>query len=190
MKTIEIKVYRFDELSETAKENAIKLWYESEYYEYLCDDILCFISDNDTYFSNVKLQYSLGYSQGDGLSFSGKFDIKKWINDNYNFKQSVKNALSLLFESVESLGNTGRYCYASKRDIQVDFLDHTGKTNLTNLTKLFEKVESDVIDYYLDICDKAEKYGYSIIEYRMDYAEMNELCKANDYHFYENGKMY
>lgn len=200
MKTIEIKVYKFSELSETAKENAIKLWYESEEYEYLCDDILSFISDNDTYFSDIKLQYSLNYCQGDGLSFSGRFNFAKWINDKYNFKEPngkynfkelIKNALINIVCSVESTGNNGRYCYASKNDIIYEESLNSGVlSDLNNLYQLIDNIISDISDYYIDLCRKAEKYGYSILEYRMNEREMNDICEANDYHFYEDGTMY
>lgn len=191
MKTIEIKVYRFDELSETAKEKAIELWYESEEYPFLSEDILSFLSDNDTFFSNVKLQYSLGYCQGDGLSFSGRFNFVKWINEKYNFKESIKNALIKIIYSVESTGNNGRYCYASKNDIIYEESLNSGVlSDLNNLYQLVEDVISDISVYYLELCGKAEKYGYSILEYRMNESEMSELCAANDYYFYESGKMH
>ncbi len=191
MKTIEIKVYRFDELSETAKEKAIELWYENEDYPFLSEDILSFISDNDTFFSNVKLQYSLGYCQGDGLSFSGSFDFVKWVNEKYNFKESIKNALIKIIYSVESTGNSGRYCYASKNDITFDESLNSGiLSDLSNLYQLIDDIVSDISDYYIDLCEKAEKYGYSVLDYRMNESEMNDLCTANDYYFYESGEMY
>ncbi|MHB8362437.1 MAG: hypothetical protein ACYDBX_02355 [Patescibacteria group bacterium] len=56
--------------------------------------------------------------------------------------------------------------------------------------------ESDYTDFdtefgqlYLQICKETEKEGYGILDYRMNFDEFNELCEANNYEFYEDGKM-
>jgi len=189
MKTIETIVYDFSELSEKAKENAIKDWYESENYDFLEDDILnSSILENDIYFSDIKLRYSLGYSQGDGLSFSACFDIEKWLNNqNYSMKDSVKNAILQYIDKVTVKSNSGHYPYAYKNCVSIEY-QYTNK-EYSNIQLLCEKLEKHIQDYYLDICSQLEKYGYSITDYRMNNEEFSELCDINNYTFLEDGTM-
>lgn len=186
MKVIETIVYDFDELSDDAKQKAIDNWYSSEEYPFLCDDILEFINGKDEYFSGVKLAYSLSYSQGDGLSFSGEFDFDKWIDDKYTYKQSVKRVLKEYVYRVLSKANRGHYSYCSRSDI--DFELNTYKS-YENIDLLVDEIISDIQDYYIDLCNSAEKYGYDEIEYRMTFDEFSEICESNGYTFTNDGKM-
>ena len=45
-----------------------------------------------------------------------------------------------------------------------------------HINKLFEPILEDIENYYVDLCSKLEKYGYSILEYRMTFDEMEEHC--------------
>jgi len=71
MKTIEVKIFEFSELSPEAQQKAIKKEMEHA-YEFLSLDTF---NDDATEqieeagFINPVLSYSLSYSQGDGLSF-------------------------------------------------------------------------------------------------------------------------
>jgi len=80
--TREYQVFKFEELSEEAKQTVIDQYYEHEHqygYDFLEDDILEELKQIDQYFSDVKLCYSLSYCQGDGLSFAGNFDLKNGL---------------------------------------------------------------------------------------------------------------
>jgi hypothetical protein len=180
-------VYDFDELSKEAKEKAIEKWYENEQYECLTDDIDMYISEIDGYFYDRKLQYSLSNCQGDGLSFSAKFDLKKWLDDKTNLKESVKSTLCP-WVTVYSKGNTGtHYCYASIGDIELEFDENLVRR--ANIESLAEKLRSEIADYYISLCMDAEKYGYDILEYRMDELEFEDLCNDNGYTFLTDGTM-
>jgi hypothetical protein len=187
MDTVKINIYKFSELSDKAKEKAIELWYESEEYPMLSDDIKEDLSQIDSYFEDTKLEYSLSYSQGDGLSFSGDFILSKWIKDNNDKYKLSDEEIDSIIEStsVWSKGNDGRYAYASESDIDFEttFED-------CDLSDQIEGIVMDIRKYYIDICDKLEKYGYDIIEYRMTEDEFNDHCESNDYRFYASGKMY
>ena len=191
MKTIEINLYSFSELSELAKERAIQDWYENDDYPFLSDDIENSITeqfDTEKVFSNIKLSYSLSYSQGDGLSFGCDFNFEKWL-EKYTFQNFKKRALMEIFE-VSIDANNGRYSYAHKDCISSNKNYMTNNTlELKNLDQLFENILNDIQNYYLEVCKHAERYGYSEIEYRMDEAEFSECCDANYYTFLEDGTM-
>lgn len=162
MKTIEINLYSFSELSEEAKQKAIDKWYESEDYPFLETDLTeslkSLLEENKVQFNDINILYSLGYSQGDGLCFTGEL---------------IKDGKKLI------LKHSGRYYYAESVDME--FYDiETGEE--------IEEAE-ELKDIYFDVCEKIEKEGYSMLEYRMDFNEFDELCEANEYTFLEDGTM-
>jgi hypothetical protein len=192
MKTIieEYKVYDFNELNEQSKENAIKEWYENEDYLFLEDSILDSIInefDTEKVFSNIKLRYSLSYSQGDGLSFSADFDFEKWLQ-RYDF-QNFKKRVLLDYFYIDVNSNNGHYSYAHKDCIIADSC-YNSNIELKNIDSLFyNTVLVDIQNYYLEICKKAEKCGYSEIEYMMNFEYFEEMCNENGYTFLEDGTM-
>jgi len=73
--TREYKVYNFSELSEDAKEKA-KQWYldddfRPQEFENIYTEDLHYLFNN----SDLKMQFSLSYCQGDGLNIYGKLDL-------------------------------------------------------------------------------------------------------------------
>ena len=78
MRTIRTKVYNFEELSQEAKQVAIER-YRNNTTEVFLDMFQegCIEAIEEAGFSgDIKLQYDLGYSQGDGLSFSCDYFTK------------------------------------------------------------------------------------------------------------------
>lgn len=168
MKTIttKIDVYNFAELSETAKQNAINNWYESEDYPFLSSDLKELLIDTlqtkKIDYQNLKHYYSLSYCQGDGYCFVGTFFWK-------NLTIKVKHSSSHYYH---------KYTVDFEFYSQKDSSEKDGTKNAENFKKL-----------YYSICDEMEKEGYSIIDYRMNFDEFSELCEANFYTFDFNGNM-
>ena len=182
----DIKAYKFEELNKDTQQEVIDKWYEDETYPLLDEDIEDELSQLDSFFSNVKVQYSLGWCQGDGLSIKGDVDFDKWIDENTTLKESVKSALKGFVYQVRSSGNGGRYCYASSCDIEIE---HNYYKEYPKLEAALELILDDIKVYYMDLCKKLERYGYSVLEYRMDIAEFTDLCDANNYEYLEDGRM-
>ena len=92
METRTYNVYKFNELTKEAKENAINKWYEDEEYPFLEEDLRQELENIDTLklFSDVKLQYSLSCCQGDGLSFSASIDIDAWLKAKKYTKKNME----------------------------------------------------------------------------------------------------
>lgn len=186
--TKEYKVYTFNELAEEAKERAINDYYKHEDYPFLEDDIMVELKQIDQFFSDIKLQYSLSYCQGDGLSFSGEFNLEEFLKKGYSkkLKSSQIAALCDYIYRVFSEGNTGNYCYASKSDVDCEY-NYNDENDI--LEQLWQDVLGEIQEYYYNLCKQLEKYGYSILEYRMDFNEFDEFCEDNEYNFFENGEM-
>ena len=185
MKTIETTVYNFDELSDEAKMAAIQEWYKDEDYPFLSDDIDGFLEEKDPYFLDHKTSYSLSWCQGDGLSFEGILDVEKWCKEKTQIRASFIPVLASCLD-IRSSGNCGHYTYAHRDQISMDidtFKDYP------NIEALCEAILKEVRDYYMELCGEAEKYGYSILEYRMSEQEFSEMCAANEYTFLSDGRM-
>ncbi len=165
MKTIQINLYKFSELSEEGKKKAIEEWYKNEDYPLLEDDLtescFCLLQEKDVKYENIKLLYSLSNCQGDGLCFTGKIQKNNVI-----------------------LELTHNYRYYFAKSVTMEFYDINGE-EVGEETEAAQELKS----IYLDICGKLEKEGYSNLEYRMNNEEMEDLCEANDYYFLESGIM-
>lgn len=178
--TKEYEVFNFDELSEEVKQNVIDKYYEKEDYPFLEDDMYCGVDHFNEYniFEDVKLQYSLRYCQGDGLSFECNINILNFLNNLYSKKlpEYKKNTINEYIWKVYSKGNNGMYCYASKSDIDFDcnYCDGIDRP-------LLDKLWNDIM---------GEIEGYSILDYRMSFDEFSEHCECNEYRFLENGKIF
>jgi hypothetical protein len=183
-----INIYKFSELSEESKQKAIDKWYETEDYPFLTEDLTELIIANENFcFDDIQLQYSLSCCQGDGLSFSGKLDIEKFLR--FHFSKKLKDSqikiMSDLLYFVKSTGNTGHYCYAHKNQIEYEYNDYK---SYPHLEKLFEtEILPEIQDYYMRICKDAEKEGYVILDYRMNFQEFEDFTDSNNYEFYRNG---
>lgn len=180
------KVFKFEELDEATKQKAIDKWYEAEDYPFLEEDIQAELEHLDTLklFSDIKLQYSLSWRQGDGLSFSAQIDFTAFLKTK-NIDLDRIDFLSNAVYKFKSKGNTGLYSFASKSDIEYE----ENERHEDDIWIEIDGYKTEIADYYLDICKKLEKYGYSVLEYRMNFKEFAEHCEANGYMFKKNGQI-
>jgi len=163
-RTVRTKVYTFKELSTEAKAKAKEWYYEDGYVgdlsEVMQEQLELLLDDSGIDYQNAKVLYSLGYSQGDGVCFTGRF---------------VKDGITMELE------HHSRYYYANS--VRSSFVD-------SDVNEVGEKESAAIWGIYMDICRKLECYGYAEIEYRMPDDEFSEHCDINNYEFYANGKKY
>lgn len=194
-KTIRTKVYAFNELSDEAKQVAIEN-YRSRFDDWHFENQTLEEYFNEQIklegFENPKVQFSLGYSQGDGLSFSadgysGLHNIVLGIVGKHKPKTAQLIADNI---TLEIKGNTGRYCYASKADIDGYIEHYTACANkpTPNIDDIVKEVVDLLIDKYIDLCNKLENDGYSRYEYIMSDGGISENIEANDYLFTKDGR--
>jgi hypothetical protein len=91
MRTIRTKVFRFNELKENAKENAIE-WYKNNSldHDFIYDDMYKVIKEFNSLFntkegSNSWLDYSTSHFEEDIINLKG-FRLQKYIFNNYGYK--------------------------------------------------------------------------------------------------------
>ena len=207
MATVEYKVYKYNELTDEAKEK-VKQWYlegqESYIFtEMLLEDLSCLFGEHD-----LKVQYSLGYCQGDGLNIYGKVDTENIFKcleehkageqlaefENYLTDKEKKTILHYANECGRiELPVNNRYCYCVARHIDIaDDWEYQLKnySAYKNINKeALEKFETLVKGIFETLCKSYEKWGYEYF-YEIDEETLEELCEANRYEFLADGRIF
>lgn len=202
----EYKVYNYSELSEEAKEKA-KQWYldddfkPQEFTEIYMENLRYLFPNSD-----LKLQYSLGYCQGDGLNIYGKLDVVdllSFIRENKDFScmEQFKNALTekevkTIEAYIEVCGrkidlpyNNGHYeyCVSDRTEFACDWVEELEYQMYKNIqVDIIRKLENLVRDMFTTLSGQYEEYGYDFF-YEVDEKTMEEVCEANEWMFLEDG---
>ena len=207
--TREYKVYNFSELSEEAKDK-VKQWYldddfRPQEFENIYTEDLHYLFNN----SDLKMQFSLSYCQGDGLNIYGKLDLMDVfaaIRDTDHSGEQFKQYKDLFSEHeqktieayMEACGReielpyNRHYCYCV--DDRVDFadewieiLEYCRYKNIQIDT--IRKMEKLVGMMFENLSATYEKYGYDYF-YNADDEVVNEACEANGWRFLEDGTFF
>ena len=193
MRIIETEVYEFHELSEQAKENAIKHFREHReiMLDFFKDD--CVHYANERGFEDIELQYSLGYCQGDGLSFSAhEYTMFENLYLEELGKGKEKTAKLLADNTYfQCTGNEGNYCFASSSDIDIWIDNYTSSinTDCENINEVVNNVRLKLEQIYCDVCDELETRGYNEIEYQESDECIIEDIQCNEYEFTKEGTL-
>lgn len=205
MRTItrEYEVYKYNELSDEAKEVA-KRWYlgnqNAEVFSDMCkEDLKELFGRNHT----LDVEFSLNYCQGDGFNIYGEVGAE----DIFNCLEQHKGGTQLEnFENVLT---------KEEKKIILNYADDCGKIKLPNNRRygycmahcidivnewewyleedynkeLLEKFEDMVKEIFTTLCKGYEEQGYEFF-YEIDDEQMEEVCEANDYEFYVDGKYF
>lgn len=201
----EIKAYTFPELTGEAKEKA-KEWYLNDEtlsweltnnYE---SDLSCIFPNSD-----LKVQWSLSYCQGDGVNIYGSVNMEdifslpqnapayNWINGYLTEKEirTLKFYMSEYKNEVKIPVNR-RYCYCmtDRIDLAEDFqyeLENMGIRDIR--VSVLEKTERLLKRVFSQLCMEYEKQGYAQL-YEISDEDMEEICESNGYYFLENGEFF
>ena len=158
-----INVYKFEELSDEVKEKVIDRFRKDNNYPFLSDDLneelKSLLEENKIEVSsNLKLYYSLSYNQGDGVCFVGIFKWNKYY---------------------VTINHRGNYYHRNSKEIHMEPIDDN-YDNSDNDEDPFSNIDDT-------ICDKLEKFGYSIIEYESTVRYIKETIEINEFEFNDNG---
>lgn len=205
--TVSYDVYKYNELSDKAKEK-VKQWYLEGRNEYIftedCEeDLHNLFGEND-----LKVQYSLGYCQGDGFNIYGKINAISILNclekhnggtqlEEFENVLTIKEKATILHYAEEcgdiELPMNNRYCYCIARytDIADDWKyqleNYSGYKNINK--EVLEKFESMVHGIFEKLCASYEEQGYNYF-YEISEEDLDEMCEANGYEFLEDGTVF
>lgn len=168
MKTIKLKLYAYSELSDKAKERALRDWNENNDDPLMQSHMINLLKEKleeahikyDT--DSIDVRYSLSYSQGDGFMFVGNITYKgteiRIVQSDTHYQHS----------------HTASFIYPENED---------GKILASESKQMaFEKK-------YHALCKEMEQIGYDHIEYVQSEEAFSEVCEANNYTFEANGSM-
>lgn len=174
MKEITIIGYKYNELAEKVqqnlKEKIVNSWEYMDDFHWKIQDII----DNDFPNSDIKVQWSLDYCQGDGVNLYGSLDyrdaiefIKKMQSDKIeeDFVRIVKFC-NIDFKLPENPRYA--YCYVSNADVAIDLISEyqaiTDKEPLKDWQAAAKRLESVLVECIENFCKEMENYGYNYFD--------------------------
>lgn len=209
MRTItkSFKVYNYNELSEEAKEK-VKEWYLDDDTRVWDFSDMCNEDLKELFRSDLKVQYSLSYCQGDGLNIYGEVEAEEIFKcleehragtqfaqfENMLTEKEKKTILHYADECGKiKLEQNRRYSYSL-----ADYIDivEEWEYQLENYscfkninTEALQKFEKLVRGIFYKLCKDYEKNGYNYF-YEVDEEELAEVCNINGWEFYESGEFF
>lgn len=195
VETRTIQIFKFEELSEESprayigsmspKDRArdkISQWLHEDANETLND---LFSERLDEYgFPTDTIEWSLGYSQGDGMAFYGSVDVNAFLR---KIKQ-VKRFRTLLSENVDVSADISRNSFGSHyshwNTMNVD-VDYSG-VETPKRDALLKELCDVMTEKVQDISRELEQAGYAALEVSDEI--IAEHCEANEYRFLVTGE--
>jgi hypothetical protein len=206
IETVEYKVYKYNELSDDAKEK-VREWCLNGrepfiFTEDCKEDLRNLFGKN-----NLNVQYSLASCHGDGFNIYGTIDAESIFNclekhnggtqlERFENVMTDKEKKTILHYAKEcgaiELPINSRYCYslADYIDIVESWeweLDINGYKNIN--TDVLNKFENLVREIFGTLCMAYEKWGYDFF-YEISDEDLEEMCEANGYEFLEDGSIF
>lgn len=205
--TVEYEVYKYNELSEEAKEK-VKQWYLEGQEPFIFSEMVKEDLNNLFGKNNLDVQYSLSYCQGDGFNIYGEVDASTIFEclEKHNGGTQLAEFENVLTDKEKKtilhyakecnpikLPMNNRYCYSLADYIDIaedwgyDLECYSGYENI-NLEVLV-KFEQLVRNIFHKLCISYEKWGYEFF-YEIPEEELEEICEANEYEFLEDGTIF
>lgn len=189
------EVYEYKELCEAAKEK-VKQWYlegqEACIFTDMCKEDLKNLFPN----SELEVEYSLSYCQGDGFNIYGKIyldEVLEKIAEHFTAKE-----LKFFEWAFNRYGSAYRmeanrhycYCICSRNDFAEDILSDMEYEQMRGIpTATLEKFSKLVGEYLDSLCGDFEKSGYAYF-YEVSDEDLREACEANEWTFTADGEFF
>lgn len=188
-------IYSFSELSLETKEK-VREWYlegqEPFIFTSMCLERLSELFPK----SDLEVQYSLSYCQGDGFNIYGTIcldEVFEKIQDHFSEKEIrfFKWAFSEFDSSYKmSVNNHYCYCICSRNDFMEDLLYDMECNYIRDIPeKVMEKFNRLAGEYLDSLCKDFEEQGYDYF-YEVSEEILEECCESNEYEFLENGELF
>lgn len=209
MKTIQLELFTFDELSDDAKAKAIEsernndcldyYWYtnETEHFK----DCLALIG-----FTNVEISFSGFYSQGDGASFTADYDSSLINLD--ELKRNDTRLFDLMARNDSIFGASGltsdnritaivkriSHHYSHENTVTVDDIEINGcgwgDDECDKINIAYNDLEKYLTSLKNDLCHIIYSSLEAEYEYQTSDEYIAELLTINDYYFLADGTFY
>lgn len=193
--TKEYEVYDYKELCDKAKD-AVKAWYLDGQEPYIfTESCLEYLGELFPH-SELQVEYSLNYCQGDGFNIYGKIYLDellekmadKFTDKELRFFRWIFNR----YGSAYKMESNGHYCYCicSKNDFMEDIIDDMEYEHMRGIpTVTMEKFNKLAGEYLDNLCGKFEESGYDYF-YGVSDEELEDCCEANEWTFTADGEFF
>ena len=193
-------VYTYDELSDDAKAKVKDLFLQwrgedGDIFKEDCENSLAEMFPN----SDLKVQYSLTYSQGDGFNTYGTLSIKDLLNADFSkyplndsgiTAPANKDAILAACDKADvydiDLEENRRYGYSLADRLEV--IPNNDEDLTDEDTALLSDLENFAREVMETINSKFEKNGYDYF-YEMSEEDVRDMADANEYEFTEDGEL-
>ena len=202
MREVITKVYKFEELSPEAQRKAVEDYRNRGWCWDSCESEMLKDSFKERleeygFYSDVTVEFSLSYCQGDGVAFYGTIDFDKWLEGHKDsFSKDELRRLNWLNEtagiSVKVTRNSYGYHYSHWNTMNAEVVSDWSyyASNQHLLEEVLDKVNEMISDEIKDLSRKFEKEGYEEIEYRESFECIKENIEANEYEYEVDGSIY
>ncbi len=185
-------VYTYDELDDSAKDRAreiIGTWNAEWEGENLSDWFANYL--NEQGFPSDKIEYSLSYSQGDGVAFYGSIDLDKWLtaNSRKTYYRTLRNYNPWARIDGNSWSNHYSHAYTMNVTVESDYDYSTNPKVGENQERLLAELCDELEESVRDMSHKLNILGYEAFEYCYSDEAVRENCEANEYQFTEEGEI-
>jgi hypothetical protein len=185
-------VYKFEELSAKAQENAITLLREQEYESFpserLEESFVGYLKEWG--YPSDDIRFSLSYCQGDGVAFYGR--ISDWdilLPRICPDKPGLSQIIEEWDVSISIAGKSNHYHHHKSMMVVMEYdqgNDYPVPIEVVEaLNKLTRCIEEDVCDRSKEL----ERLGYLDIEHSMKEEVIKEAIEANQWRFLEDGRL-
>lgn len=210
MKTIQLDLFTFNELSDEAKTKAINSERNSDNLEYYYSGEVEYYQDvlKHIGFTNVEISFSGFYSQGDGASFTADYDsslinldeLKNHNTEIYSLMARIDSVFgaSGLTSDNRITANVKRisHHYSHHNTVAIDDIaindiewgDYDSEDDKHN--KAFEAIENYLDSLKDDLCHIIYNSLEREYEYQTSDEYIAELLTINDYSFLIDGTFY
>lgn len=196
-KKVTIDAYEITELEGRAKEHAmdkLREWESETANETFQEDLNSYWKDKleKQGFNEVEFQYSLGYSQGDGVSFTSTLDVKQFLK-----AHKLQKEFPIIWKYYEEIyvdawiKRTGHhYVHSNTVDAIVEVTScDLPDTICEQIDKEADDLEKVIGETKDDLCREIEENGYEHFEYFDSEENIIETAEANDWLFDKSGRL-
>ncbi|WP_028987576.1 hypothetical protein [Thermicanus aegyptius] len=166
---IEVKIFRYEELSEKAKNRARNLYrewglnYEPQIITEYMEEVL-----NDLGYGGVEVYWRLSHSQGDGVAFYGKLNdpdklLKRLLTEKEFRRWERISKASGVEIRINRIGSY--YNHYNTMEVVVDS-DRLYQDDYPFVSIFLKKIEQKIQADVKEVSKKLEEYGYKELEYQ------------------------
>lgn len=184
-------LYTYEELSDDAKEKARETigqqnleWLDSGDLAYMFEQII-----EEWGFPSDDIQFSLGYSQGDGVAFYGSIDVDTYLRKakRVTHYKLLKTGVEYWFTLKRNSWGT-HYSHHNTMDLVYDATPWDWDKDLDPKRQaLLEELYEELLEKKDDLSHECEWAGYKHMEWLCSDEYIAEQCEANEYEFLEDG---